>query len=89
MSSIRLISIWMFLTAGIAPMAMSQVTATWTGAGVDDLYSNPDNWDLGGSVPINGGTTYDVVIPNGALVVFDITGVSEIQSLDIGREWVL
>ena len=52
----------------------SQTVATWTGAGDGTSYSDATNWDIG-VVPVNGGgSTFAVVIGDGAAVTFDVGG---------------
>ncbi|WP_428389434.1 hypothetical protein [Mucisphaera sp.] len=61
----------MGLVLSQAGWAAGQVTATWTGGGGNDNWSDPLNWDIG-VVPVNtGGTTYDVVLPGGVSVDVD------------------
>ncbi|MBN1436831.1 MAG: hypothetical protein JW936_07135, partial [Sedimentisphaerales bacterium] len=62
-----------------ANTAWAQKVATWTGAGSNTNYNNPDNWDIdglgnpGSEVPINNGVdTYIVIIPAGVSVNYDV-----------------
>ncbi|NNF07230.1 MAG: T9SS type A sorting domain-containing protein [Candidatus Eisenbacteria bacterium] len=77
------------LLPGFASVGSAQVTANWTSLGANDLWSNSDNWDLGGSIPINTGTTYYVVIPSSELVDFDVAGSSAVDSLNLGSSSTL
>ena len=82
---IRTVATDVFAIAALAilsSVAAAQDTATWTGSGGDLLYSNPANWDVG-AVPVNGGTTYSVVIPGSPAVVFDLGAAGSIDALDI------
>ncbi|MCO6042323.1 hypothetical protein NG895_00245 [Aeoliella sp. ICT_H6.2] len=65
-----------------AASATAQLTATWTGAGGDNSYSNADNWDTA-LAPINDlSNTYNVVIPAGATINYDVTGTgNQVDSL--------
>lgn len=77
------------LLPGFPSVGSAQVTANWTSLGANDLWSNSDNWDLGGSIPINTGTTYYVVIPSSELVDFDVAGSSAVDSLNLGSSSLL
>ena len=51
-----------------------QTVAIWTGGGDGTSYSDPANWNIG-VVPINGGgTNYNVIVPDGENISFDISG---------------
>ncbi len=57
-----------------AAPATAQLTATWTGAGGDNNYSNANNWSTL-QAPINDlSDTYEVVIPGGVTVLYDVAG---------------
>ncbi|MEZ4647736.1 MAG: T9SS type A sorting domain-containing protein [Candidatus Eisenbacteria bacterium] len=72
------------MLALLTSIAAAQDTATWTGAGGDLLYSNPANWDVG-AVPVNGGTSYSVVIPGSPSVLFDLGAAASIDALDLAK----
>jgi len=62
-----------------------QGVATWTGGGNGTSYSDPNNWNIG-AVPINsGGTLYNVVVPNGQNINFDVAG--SIRGQQLGDDW--
>ena len=64
--------------------AQAQTEATWTGGAGTTSYSDPDNWNTP-DVPINdGGTTYNVTIPNSVSVNYDVDGVHEVTDLTLG-----
>ncbi|MCA8961155.1 MAG: hypothetical protein KDC38_11610, partial [Planctomycetes bacterium] len=51
---------------------LAQLTPTWTGAGVGDGWSNPENWDLA-LVPCDAPPTlFAVTLPDGAMVDYDL-----------------
>jgi len=59
------------------------ITAQWTGTAGDGLYSSPGNWDIG-AVPVDGGgNTYDVVIPTGFTVRFDLDNAQQVTNFNI------
>ena len=68
-------------------LAMGNVCAAQIDAGYvgpdGGSYSVPANWDIG-VVPINaGGTTYNVLVPGGTRVAFDLIGSFQIDSLNL------
>ena len=67
-----------------SPAAHAQLTATWTGGGGDSNYSNAANWSTG-QAPINDLTnTYEVVIPAGVTVNYDVAGAgNQVDSLSL------
>ena len=68
------------LTIFATPIAAAQTTATWTGGGDGTNYSDANNWDIL-EVPLNDVETYNVVIPTGHTVRFDVDS----GSLDPGQ----
>lgn len=75
------------LMVGLALSAFSggalwgQVVATYTGP--NGNWSNPANWDVG-VVPINNGpNTYNVIVPAGKIITFDIPGANTISGLNL------
>jgi hypothetical protein len=56
--------------------------AVWTNGGGTGLWSNPGNWDIG-IVPANSTNTFDVVIPGGFNVYFDIDSPVDVTDLEI------
>ncbi|AQQ72548.1 hypothetical protein SMSP2_02938 [Limihaloglobus sulfuriphilus] len=56
--------------------------AVWTGANGSGLWSDAGNWDIA-AVPVNGTNTFDVVIPGGFNIYFDIDGSVDITDLEI------
>ncbi len=62
----------------VSHLGAAEITATWTGGGDNDLYSNPANWDIG-VVPVNVGVeVYHAVIPTGFAVDFNLPGEPEL-----------
>lgn len=59
------------VTVLAAPLAAAQTTATWTGGGDGTNYSDADNWDIL-QVPLNDVDTFNVVIPAGYTIHFDV-----------------
>ncbi len=57
---------------------------TWTGAGVDDLWNNPANWDFG--VP---NIANDATIPNGSGFSVDIASAADANTLALGADATL
>ncbi len=56
---------------------------TWTGGGDGLSWSDPANWD-GGEVPANDAVdTYQVTVPAGVTLDFDLPGSSNISTLDL------
>ncbi len=68
--------------------AWAQVLTTWTGAGGDPYWSTPGNWDTG-VVPCNDLDTYDVVIPGGSPVTFDVDTACVVTDLELGADATL
>ncbi|WP_428389939.1 beta strand repeat-containing protein [Mucisphaera sp.] len=70
----------------IDPIVVNQtvITATWTGSGGSNVYSEATNWDVG-IVPINTASDrYAAVIPASASVALDLTGQTlEVDSLEL------
>ncbi|MBI9015785.1 MAG: hypothetical protein JEZ07_00855 [Phycisphaerae bacterium] len=56
--------------------------ATWTNANGTNIWSDPTNWDIG-AVPVNGFDTYNVDIPTGFTVYFDLDQASFVTDLSL------
>ncbi|MEZ6073521.1 MAG: PEP-CTERM sorting domain-containing protein [Pirellulales bacterium] len=69
---------------------LAQTDALWTGA--SGLYDTPGNWDIN-TVPINGLVTYNVAIPGGVAVQFDVDSdlfsPAEVADLDLAATSIL
>jgi hypothetical protein len=62
--------------------AFAQTTATYIGPN-NGNWSNPANWDIG-VVPINNGAnTYNVIVPTGRTINFDVAGANNIAGLSL------
>ncbi|MFV2070787.1 MAG: hypothetical protein ACC645_27790, partial [Pirellulales bacterium] len=72
-------AIWAIVSV---PSARAQTNAVWNGS-VDTSYSNAANWDIG-VVPTNDLVNqYNVFVPAGQTVDFDVDGISEITDLTL------
>ena len=72
----------LFIAAISSPVMAIHYTATWTNADSTEKWSDPNNWDIG-VVPINLTDTFDVVIPTGFTVYFDIDSPSSVTDFEI------
>lgn len=70
------------------PTFASHYLATWTNGNLTELWSDSANWDIG-VVPLNDTDTYDVVIPAGYTVYYDVDPNSQITDLDLASTGVL
>ncbi|MBN2473428.1 MAG: PEP-CTERM sorting domain-containing protein [Pirellulales bacterium] len=69
--------------------AQAEVTANWTGGAGTNSYADPDNWDTL-LVPANDATNlYNVVIPGGQGVLYDVDGIHEVTDLTLGTDATL
>ena len=67
---------------GLSTDSLAQTTATWIGNGGDGNYSTAANWSTN-QVPVNNGNTYNVVIPTGFTVDFDLATPSTVTGLEL------
>ena len=60
------------------------VTTTYVGPSPGS-YNDPNNWDPSGAVPLNAGIDhYNVIIPDGVVLGYDVAGASEVDGLSLG-----
>ncbi|MCK5000653.1 MAG: hypothetical protein KAS23_14015, partial [Anaerohalosphaera sp.] len=83
--SLRKLSVSLFILTIIAfssQVMAAHYLATWTNGNATGIWSDTANWDIG-VVPVDGTDTFDVLIPTGFTVYFDIDPVSSVTDLEL------
>jgi len=72
-----------FLLLAATQVRAGHYTATWTNGGGTEQWSDDSNWDIGQS-PLNKADTFDVIIPDGFTVYYDVDEPGFVTDLELG-----